>query len=224
MLEGGSPPKGMLILGAASTFVVEAVELAEACGLSIAGIVDNLPRGKGRVPTFDYPLYYLSELPGDLRSLRAICCVTTPEYRRRVVTEAMAAGVGQFATLVHPTALVSGRAQLAPGCLVNKRATIDSGSRLQAHVKVGTGAHIAHDNCIEAFASLAIGVVTGGFVRLGEGSYLGLGAIVLPQVTVGRNAVVAAGAVVTEDVPDHCLVAGVPAAVKRTGIPGYRGA
>lgn len=37
------------------------------------------------------------------------------------------------------------------------------------------------------------------------------GAIILPGVTVGENAIVAAGAVVTKDVPDNVIVAGAPA-------------
>ena len=37
----------------------------------------------------------------------------------------------------------------------------------------------------------------------------GTGAIILPNVTIGKNSVVAAGAVVTKDVPDNVLVAGM---------------
>ena len=36
-------------------------------------------------------------------------------------------------------------------------------------------------------------------------------------VTIGKNCIVAAGAVVTRDVPDNCIVAGVPAKVAQTG-------
>jgi acetyltransferase-like isoleucine patch superfamily enzyme len=50
-----------------------------------------------------------------------------------------------------------------------------------------------------------------GPVRLREGCWLGIGAVVLPGVTIGRNAVVAANAVVTRDVADHSVVGGVPA-------------
>jgi carbonic anhydrase/acetyltransferase-like protein (isoleucine patch superfamily) len=48
-------------------------------------------------------------------------------------------------------------------------------------------------------------------VIISDGAFLGVGAIVLRGVTVGRNAYVAAGAVVTEDVPDRTVVAGNPA-------------
>lgn len=48
-------------------------------------------------------------------------------------------------------------------------------------------------------------------VTIGAGAWLCVGAIVLPGVTVGENAVVAAGAVVTRDVPPATLVAGNPA-------------
>ena len=46
-------------------------------------------------------------------------------------------------------------------------------------------------------------------------AWIGAGAIILPGVTVGENAIVAAGAVVTKDVPDNTVVAGVPAKILR---------
>jgi acetyltransferase-like isoleucine patch superfamily enzyme len=53
-------------------------------------------------------------------------------------------------------------------------------------------------------------------VKIGNGSWLGHGAVVLPGVTIGRQAVVAAGAVVHRDVPDYGVAAGVPAKVIKT--------
>jgi acetyltransferase-like isoleucine patch superfamily enzyme len=55
-------------------------------------------------------------------------------------------------------------------------------------------------------------------IVIGDHVWIGLRAVVLKGVTVGDGAVVAAGAVVTRDVPAHALVAGVPATVRRTGV------
>jgi acetyltransferase-like isoleucine patch superfamily enzyme len=54
-----------------------------------------------------------------------------------------------------------------------------------------------------------------GPVLLKEGCWIGTGAVILPGVTVGRNAVVAANAVVSRDVPDRAVVGGVPARLIR---------
>jgi acetyltransferase-like isoleucine patch superfamily enzyme len=48
-----------------------------------------------------------------------------------------------------------------------------------------------------------------------DGSDIGVGAILLPGTRVGRGAQVAAGAVVATDVPEHTIVAGVPARILR---------
>ncbi len=55
-------------------------------------------------------------------------------------------------------------------------------------------------------------------VKIGNHVWIATDAMVLPGVTIGDGAIVAAGAVVTKDVPDHCMVAGVPAKVVRKGI------
>ncbi|WP_308290483.1 acyltransferase [Streptomyces marispadix] len=52
-------------------------------------------------------------------------------------------------------------------------------------------------------------------VEIGRGSWLGAGAVILPGASLGRNVVVAAGAVVRGEVPDHAVVAGAPARIVR---------
>jgi acetyltransferase-like isoleucine patch superfamily enzyme len=62
------------------------------------------------------------------------------------------------------------------------------------------GAHIASDDA---------------FVEIGEGAFVGIGAVIMPNVRVGAGAVIGANSVVTHSLPDHCCAAGAPARVLR---------
>ena len=53
-------------------------------------------------------------------------------------------------------------------------------------------------------------------VKLGDHVWIGAGAMVCPGVTIGENSIIAAGAVVTKDIPANSVAAGVPAKVIRT--------
>ncbi|HEY4153705.1 MAG TPA: DapH/DapD/GlmU-related protein [Pseudolysinimonas sp.] len=57
--------------------------------------------------------------------------------------------------------------------------------------------------------------LTGGSIDVAENVWIGAGATILPGVTIGRDAVIAAGAVVADDVPAASLVAGPKATVRR---------
>jgi acetyltransferase-like isoleucine patch superfamily enzyme len=57
--------------------------------------------------------------------------------------------------------------------------------------------------------------LTGAPIDVGENVWIGAGATILPGVSIGRDAVIAAGAIVADDVPAACLVAGVKAGVRR---------
>jgi serine O-acetyltransferase len=85
----------------------------------------------------------------------------------------------------------------------------------------GTGVVIGETAVVGDDVSMLHGVTLGGtgkelgdrHPKIGEGVLLGTGAIVLGNVRVGRGSKVAAGSVVLEDVPEHLTVAGVPAKV-----------
>ena len=53
--------------------------------------------------------------------------------------------------------------------------------------------------------------LTAGRIHIQRGAWIGAGAIILQGVTIGENAVVAAGAVVSNDVPANTVVGGIPA-------------
>lgn len=52
-------------------------------------------------------------------------------------------------------------------------------------------------------------------IRIGNDVWIGMDCIILPGITIGNGVTIAAGSVVTKDVPDYCVVAGVPARIIR---------
>jgi acetyltransferase-like isoleucine patch superfamily enzyme len=68
---------------------------------------------------------------------------------------------------------------------------------------------------IDALSDRVAGLGYSMPIKVSDGVWIGVGAIILGGVTIGRSAVVAAGAVVNKDVPPFSLVAGVPARIVR---------
>lgn len=83
------------------------------------------------------------------------------------------------------------------------------------HVNLAQGITVTalNHNFSEADKRIDEQGVSTGQVVIGDDVWIGANAVVLPNVSIGRHCVIAAGAVVTKDVPDGCVVAGVPAKI-----------
>lgn len=104
---------------------------------------------------------------------------------------------------------------IGENCVLDGRAKLEIGN----HVDIASEVMIynsQHDIADSAFRPTNYPVLINDYV------FIGPRAIILPGVTIGRGAVVAAGAVVTRDVEENCVVGGVPASkIKERGITDF---
>jgi maltose O-acetyltransferase len=110
----------------------------------------------------------------------------------------------------------AGRFRMGPGCVLGPDVTLclDAPITLGARVSLGPRAvlYTATHSLGVASRRMALNVLARPIV-VEDGAWIGMAAMILPGVRVGRGAVVAAGAVVNEDVPPNVVVAGNPARV-----------
>lgn len=122
-------------------------------------------------------------------------------------------------TRVGSMTIIHAGAVIGEGCTIGSHCNICAcviGNR----VSVQTACHITRGVVIEDDVFVGPGVLTlndkltGGalsFPRLLRGARIGGGSVILPGVTIGREATVGAGSIVTRDVPDGVTVVGNPA-------------
>ena len=98
---------------------------------------------------------------------------------------------------------------------------INAGCRFQDQggIYIGSGALIGHNVVIatlnHAFEPERRGDMFPAPVRIGKNVWIGSCSTILPGVTIGDNAIIGAGSVVTRDIPDNAVAAGNPAKVKK---------
>ena len=113
---------------------------------------------------------------------------------------------------------------IGDGAVIGARSTITAHDRIEigAHVFFGQGVLVTDASHGYQDPERPIGEQFGLHqpVAIGAGSWIGHGAVILPGTRIGRNVVVAAGAVVRGEVEDHAVVAGNPARVVRRLEPG----
>lgn len=74
-------------------------------------------------------------------------------------------------------------------------------------------------DCDHEYRNVAIPVIDQGIVQngqkvsIGDGSYVGINAVIVGNVKIGKHCVIGANSVVTKDVPDYCVAVGSPAKV-----------
>jgi acetyltransferase-like isoleucine patch superfamily enzyme len=122
--------------------------------------------------------------------------------------------IGKQCYFIIPHGLPVRQFSIGPKTKINHRVEID----YSGGVTIGARVWISQNVLIETHEhQIATGDKEDWKIRLGhleiaDGAWLGANCIILPSVRrIGKNAIVGAGAVVTQDVGDHVIVAGVPA-------------
>jgi sugar O-acyltransferase (sialic acid O-acetyltransferase NeuD family) len=147
---------------------------------------------------------------------RNIClAIADPGGRRRLFEKCADAGISVIGTKSANTVLMDD-VEIGEGACLSPYVTITSNIRIGRCFHANLYAYVEHDCVLGDFVTFAPGAKCNGNVRIGNGVYVGSGAVIKQgtkdaPLVIGEGAVIGMGAVVTKNVPANTIVVGNPA-------------
>jgi len=145
--------------------------------------------------------------------------IGNPILRKQLYYKFTALG-GKYISTISPLATIgSYGVQIGIGTNVLSGAVFSNSTTIGVGCIVYYNSIITHNCEIGDFVEISPSGTILGRCKIGSYTQIGANATILPDVKIGANVIVAAGAVVTQDMPDNCMVAGIPAVIKKELTP-----
>ncbi|MBA2710836.1 MAG: acetyltransferase [Tatlockia sp.] len=203
--------KGIVIVGAGGHAKV-CIELLQAMGEEISYCIgnENSPKECLCIPV----------LQGDenIQTLykegysRIFIAIGSNVLRERLAQIAVKEGY-QLVNAVSPQSIISPSANLGSGVAIMAGVVINAQTLIEDLAIINTGATVDHDCRIGKAAHIAPQCALAGNVKIGSQSFLGIGTKVIPDIDIGENVMVGAGAVVISNIKSDATAVGVPARI-----------
>jgi sugar O-acyltransferase (sialic acid O-acetyltransferase NeuD family) len=129
---------------------------------------------------------------------------------RKNIVNALSGLNVNFASLIHPSAIIGSDVEIKPGTVIMPSAIINSSTIIQEHCIINSNVVIEHDNIIGSYVHISPGATLAGNVTIQEGTHIGIGANIIPSINIGEWTVVGAGGVVIKALPSNCTAVGNP--------------
>jgi sugar O-acyltransferase (sialic acid O-acetyltransferase NeuD family) len=114
-------------------------------------------------------------------------------------------------SLIHPMSIIGDQVTLGKGTVVMAGAIINCCTTIGKGCIINTGCTIDHDNVIEDYVHISPGAHLAGTVKVGHGSWLGIGSVISNNIFITSKCNIGAGTVVVNDILESGTYVGVPA-------------
>lgn len=134
-----------------------------------------------------------------------------PRVRKMLAAKLQSMGVTNFATLVHPQAILSETVKIGEGSIVCAGAVLTVDIQIGCHTIININSTIGHDCQIGNFCTIAPIVAISGNVTMGECVEVGTGASIRQGLLLEEGSMLGMGGVLTKPIPPNQIFVGNPA-------------
>lgn len=143
--------------------------------------------------------------------LYTVLAIGNPTTKKSILNQ-LSNPILRYATLIHPTVQIGvDEVSIDEGCIITAGVIITVNITIESHVILNLSCTVGHDTIIRKYSSFMPSVNISGEVEIMEGVYVGTGAKIINQLTIGEWTTVGAGAVVAKSLPAKCVAVGIPA-------------
>ncbi|MFT3674396.1 MAG: DapH/DapD/GlmU-related protein [Chitinophagaceae bacterium] len=177
-------------------------------------IFDELKNGKIITPQHPQVKELRSASYATIRLVQQLNASSGPEEIRKILSEITGAAVDETVVIFPPISINYGKhLNIGRNVFINFNCTFLTlgGIVIEDNVLIGPDVKIISEG--HSLAAAERESLVPGKVHIKQNAWIGAGATILPGICIGENAVVAAGAVVTKDVPANTVVTGIPARI-----------
>jgi len=141
------------------------------------------------------------------------CPLGDNKLRVELLKKALSIGL-EVPNFLHSSSIIPNNCAMGKGVYVLPGSIIMPYVTIKNFCMISMGVKIAHHTVLDDGVFISTGANVGASIHINENAFLGIGCTVMTGVSsIGKNAIIGAGAVVIKDVPDNAVVAGVPARV-----------
>ena len=121
----------------------------------------------------------------------------------------------KWGKIISKDSIISANTKIGEGSVIVSGSIINVGTRIGKHCLINTGSSIDHDNFFDDFSGCGPRVITGGNVKIGKNSYIGLGSIIKNNIIIGKNTLIGASSLVLKNCAKNSVYFGSPGKRKR---------
>lgn len=206
--------KNIVIFGSGEHAKVIFWELAEFKKYKIIGFFDYTKKERILINYKNkiYKSFNSYKKINKISNLYGIIGLGTGRLRKEFLTNTQKEKLNiKWEKFISKFAIIKKNVKLGDGCVILSGSHINSNTIIGKHVLINSKCNVEHDNIIDDFVTLSPSVTTAGNVKIGLGTYIGMGSCILNNSKIKNNVIVGAGSLVNKNLSSNNMYFGSPA-------------